>query len=116
MRKSATTPGAQNRMRPDIDPYIERKAISRGVLRQGPAGDTVSHALEYYMADAALSLLADSLDRGTRVCSRPLVGPQTLLQPGKRDFASAPSRRNFLRFLPFDPKAGENFTAAPGLQ
>ena len=58
MRKSATTPGARNRMRPDIDPYVERGYIPLGFYAKDLAGDTsVSHALEYYMADAALSLL-----------------------------------------------------------
>ena len=56
MRKSATTPGAQNRMRPDLDPYIEKGYIPLGFYAKDLAGDTsVSHALEYYMADAALS-------------------------------------------------------------
>ena len=61
-RKSATTPGAQNRLRPDIDPYIERGYIPLGFYAQDLAGDvSVSHALEYYVADAALARLADSL-------------------------------------------------------
>ncbi len=115
MRKSATTPGAENRLRPDIDPYIEWGYIPLGFYAKDLAGDTsVSHALEYYMADAALSLLADSLghkddaalfrerSRGYRHyydkefgTLRPLTAEGTFLAP-------------------FDPKAGENFTAAPG--
>ena len=64
-RKSATTPGAQNRLRPDIDPYVERGYIPLGFYAKDLAGDTsVSHALEYYVADHALSLLADSLGHG----------------------------------------------------
>ena len=64
MRKSATTSGAQNRLRPDIDPYVERGYIPLGFYAKDLAGDTsVSHALEYYVADAALSLLADSLGK-----------------------------------------------------
>ena len=60
--KSATTPGAENRMRPDIDPYIERGYIPLGVYAADLSGDNaVSHALEYYVADYALSVLADSL-------------------------------------------------------
>ena len=60
--KSATTPGARNRMRPDIDPYVERGYIPLGFYAKDLAGDvSVSHALEYYIADHALSLLADSL-------------------------------------------------------
>ena len=62
--KSATTPGAQNRMRPDVDPYIERGYIPLGVFAADLSGDNaVSHALEYYIADHALSLLADSILR-----------------------------------------------------
>ncbi|MCD8034490.1 MAG: GH92 family glycosyl hydrolase, partial [Alistipes sp.] len=115
MHKSATTPGAENRLRPDIDPYIERGYIPLGFYAKDLAGDTsVSHALEYYMADAALSLLADSLghkddaalfrerSRGYRHyydkefgTLRPLTAEGTFLAP-------------------FDPKAGADFSAAPG--
>ena len=64
MRKSATTPGAQNRMRPDIDPYVERGYVPLGFYAGDLSGDnSVSHALEYYIADHALSLLADSLGK-----------------------------------------------------
>ena len=105
MRKSATTPGAQNRMRPDLDPYIEKGYIPLGFYAKDLAGDTsVSHALEYYMADAALSLLADSLGHGddARLFRARSLGYKRPLHPDG----------TFLS--PFDPKAGENFTAAPG--
>ena len=60
--KSATTPGAQNPLRPDIDPYIERGYVPLGFYAKDLAGDaSVSHALEYYVADHALSLLAAAL-------------------------------------------------------
>ena len=50
MRKSATTPGAQNRMRPDIDPYVEKGYVPLGFYARDLSGDnSVSHALEYYM-------------------------------------------------------------------
>ena len=95
MRKSATTPGAQNRLRPDIDPYVERGYIPLGFYAKDLAGDTsVSHALEYYVADAALSLLADSL--------------------GKKEDAALFRKRSLGYRHYYDPKAGENFTAAPG--
>ncbi len=59
MKRSATTPGAQNPMRPDIDPYIERGYIPLGYFAGDNSGDnSVSHALEYYVADAALAWLA----------------------------------------------------------
>jgi hypothetical protein len=60
--KSATTPGAHNRMRPDIDPYIEKGYVPLGLYSADSSGDnSVSHALEYYIADYALSLLAADL-------------------------------------------------------
>ena len=65
MKRSATTPGAQNPMRPDIDPYIERGYIPLGWFAGDNSGDnSVSHALEYYVADAALAWLAE--ERGER--------------------------------------------------
>ena len=114
-RKSATTPGAQNLLRPDIDPYIERGYIPLGFYAQDLAGDvSVSHALEYYVADAALARLADSL--GHREDAR-LFRERSL---GYRHYydKECGTLRPILpdgSFLtPFDPKAGENFSAAPG--
>lgn len=115
MRKSATTPGAQNRLRPDIDPYIEKGYIPLGFYAKDLAGDTsVSHALEYYMADAALSLLADSLghkDDAALFRDRSL-GYKHYYSPESGTFRPINPKGGFLS--PFDPKAGENFTAAPG--
>ena len=113
--KSATTPGAQNRMRPDVDPYIERGYIPLGVFAADLSGDNaVSHALEYYIADHALSLLADSLGHagdaarfkeaslGYRHYYCPEYGT---LRPLKIDGTF---------YSPFDPRQGENFETAPG--
>ena len=62
MLKSATTPGASNPMRPDIDPYIAKGYIPVGYFVGDLSGDnSVSHALEYCMADYAIGQLADSL-------------------------------------------------------
>lgn len=115
MRKSATAPGAQNLLRPDIDPYVERGYIPLGHYAQDLAGDvSVSHALEYYVADAALAALADSLgmkDDARLFRARSLGykhyydGEFGTLRPINPD-------GSFL--TPFDPQAGENFSAAPG--
>ena len=60
MKKSATTPGKDNPIRPDIDPYIEKGYIPMGYFAADMSGDnSVSHALEYYVADNALAWLAD---------------------------------------------------------
>ncbi|KAA2643561.1 glycoside hydrolase family 92 protein, partial [Alistipes onderdonkii] len=115
MRKSATTPGAQNRMRPDLDPYIEKGYIPLGFYAKDLAGDTsVSHALEYYMADAALSLLADSLGHGddARLFRARSLGYKRYYSPESGTLRPLHPDGSFLS--PFDPKAGENFTAAPG--
>ena len=101
--KSATTSGTENRMRPDIDPYIERGYIPLGVYAADLSGDNaVSHALEYYVADYALSLLADSLghsDDAERF-RRASLGYRHYYCP----------EYGTLR----PPRQGENFETAPG--
>lgn len=114
-RKSATTPGAQNKMRPDIDPYIEKGYIPLGFYAQDLAGDvSVSHALEYYVADAALAVLADSLGHkeDAALFRQRSLGYKHYYSPESGTFRPITPEGGFLS--PFDPKAGENFTAAPG--
>ena len=115
MRKSATTPGAQNRLRPYIDPYVERGYIPLGFYAKDLAGDTsVSHALEYYVADAALSLLADSLGKkeDAALFRKRSLGYRHYYD---KEFGTLrPITEEGAFLTPFDPKAGENFTAAPG--
>ena len=115
MRKSATTPGAQNKLRPDIDPYVERGYIPLGFYAKDLAGDTsVSHALEYYVADHALSLLADSLGKkeDARLFRERSSGYKHYYSPESGTLRPIHPDGTFLS--PFDPQAGENFTAAPG--
>lgn len=114
-RKSATTPGAQNRLRPDIDPYIERGYIPLGFYAQDLSGDvSVSHALEYYVADAALARLADSLGyhEEAKVFHKRSLGYKHYYDKKFGTFRPLNDDGTFLS--PFDPKAGENFSAAPG--
>lgn len=115
MRKSATTPGARNRMRPDIDPYIAEGYVPLGLYTADLSGDnSVSHALEYYIADHALSLLADSLGHKEDAA---LLRARSL---GYKHYYSTES--GTLRPLtaegafltPFDPRQGENFEPVPG--
>ncbi|MBO8444334.1 MAG: GH92 family glycosyl hydrolase [Bacteroidetes bacterium] len=113
--KSADTPGAQNRMRPDVDPYISDGYIPLGVYSADLSGDNaVSHALEYYIADHALSLLADSLGhkedaekyRNRSLGYRHYYCPEYgTLRPLMKDGTF---------YSPFNPKQGENFETAPG--
>ena len=114
-RKSATTPGAQNPLRPDIDPYIERGYIPLGVYSQDLAGDlSVSHALEYYVADAALARLADSLGHreDAQMFRQRSLGYRHYYDKEYGTLRPINGDGTFL--TPFDPKAGENFSTAPG--
>lgn len=113
--KSATTPGESNVMRPDIDPYIEKGYVPLGVFAADLSGDnSVSHALEYYIADHALSLLA--ADLGHKEDSELFHGRSM----GYRHYYSKESGtlRPLLSdgtFLdPFNPRQGENFEPVPG--
>lgn len=115
MKRSATTPGAQNPMRPDADPYIERGYIPLGFFAGDNSGDnSVSHALEYYVADAALAWLAE--ERGDREFAAELRRRAA----GWKNYYSSESgtlrpRNPDGTFLaPFDPRQGENFEAVPG--
>ena len=114
-RRSATTPGAQNALRPDIGPYIERGYIPLGFYAQDLAGDvSVSHALEYYVADAALARLADSLGnkKDAQMFRQRSLGYRHYYCPKYGTLRPINEDGTFL--TPFDPRAGENFSAAPG--
>ena len=113
--KSATTPGAENLMRPDIDPYLSKGYVPLGLYSADASGDnSVSHALEYYIADYALSLLAADLGH-TEDAERFLA--QSLQYkhyycPAFGTFRPLNADGSFLE--PFDPRQGENFEAVPG--
>jgi len=113
--KSATTPGAENRMRPDIDPYIERGYIPLGVYAADLSGDNaVSHALEYYVADYALSVLAGSLGHkeDAERFRRASLGYRHYYCPEYGTLRPLMADGSF--YSPFDPRQGENFETAPG--
>lgn len=59
MYKSATLPGTENLLRPDNDDYMSLGYVP---LRE-QYDNSVSHALEYYIADYSLSLLAEALGK-----------------------------------------------------
>ncbi len=113
--KSATTPGKNNKMRPDVDTYIELGYIPLGVYSADLSGDNaVSHALEYYVADNALAILADSLGhkadaerfRKASLGYRHYYCPEYgTLRPLMKDGSF---------YSPFNPRQGENFETAPG--
>ena len=114
-RKSADTPGAENKMRPDNDPYVEKGYIPLGWFSGDFSGDnSVSHALEYYVADYALSRLAASLgydDDAQRYYARSL-GYKHYYSPEYNCLRPINLDGTFLS--PFNPEDGADFSNAPG--
>lgn len=115
MKKSATLKGSENRMRPDIDPYLERGYIPLGIHQADNSGDnSVSHALEYYVADNALAWLAR--EKGDKDFARQLEERSK----GYRHYYSKesgtlrPINQDGTFLTPFDPRQGENFEPVPG--
>ena len=112
---SATLPGKLNKMRPDIDPYYTLGYIPMGVYAADLSGDnSVSHALEYYVADNALSMLAQSLGK---TADAKLFRQRSL---GYRHYYSKesgtlrPIQKNGKFLSPFNPEDGADFSNAPG--
>ena len=115
MVRSATTEGAKNPIRRDIDPYIERGYIPVGWFAADMSGDnSVSHALEYYVADHALSKMAR--ERGDNT----LADVLERRAEGWRNYYSKESGTMRPRMMdgsfitPFDPKDGANFSNTVG--
>ena len=113
--KSATLPAKDNKMRPDVDNYHKRGYVPMGEYAADMSGDnSVSHALEYYIADASLANLAEALGK-TADAKR--FRQQSL---GYRHYYSKesgtlrPIRQDGTFLAPFDPKDGADFSNAPG--
>ena len=115
MRRSATTPGKDNPIRRDIDPYIELGYIPVGIFAQDMSGDnSVSHALEYYVADNALATLAEL--RGDKEFSKTLRERASGWRNyySKADGAMRPIGKDGKYVGDFDPTAGANFSNTIG--
>ena len=110
MRKSATTKGSDNPLRPDNDEYMAKGYVA---LHE-QYDNSVSHALEYYIADNALSRLASAL--GKKADAR-LFYNRSL---GYRHYYSKeygtlrPLLPDGSFYSPFNPLQGENFESSPG--
>ena len=115
MKRSATTPGKSNTMRPDIDPYIERGYIPVGMFAQDMSGDnSVSHALEYYVADNALARMAREMGdiKFAEELERRASGWRHYYS--KADGAMRPIGDDGEYVGEFDPTAGANFSNTVG--
>lgn len=114
-RTSATTEGKNNRMRPDIDPYIERGYVPMGYYAADMSGDnSVSHALEYYLADNALSILAGELGHkaDAKLFRQRSLGYKHYYSKESGTLRPITMDGKFLS--PFNPEDGYDFTNAPG--
>lgn len=110
MYKSATLPGKENLMRPDNDDYM-----SKGYVPLTEKYDnSVSHALEYYIADFALSRLAADLGKkdDSVLFYKRSLGYKHYYD--KKFGTLRPILPDGKFYSPFDPKEGENFEPSPG--
>lgn len=105
MLKSARTAGKDNPLRPDNDDYLKYGYCP---LRE-PFDNSVSHALEYYVADAALARFAKALgkDADEKEFSRRAKGYRHYYCPQYGTFRPRTPNGSFL--TPFDPSLGANF-------
>lgn len=124
--KSANTPGKDNKIRPDVDPYIAKGYIPLGYFAQDFSGDnSVSHALEYYVADNALALLSDKLAQEATSSAQKAEYQKSAKEfrkrsKGWRHYYSKesgtlrPLNSNGTFLSPFNPKDGADFSNTPG--
>ena len=124
--KSANTPGKDNKIRPDVDPYIAKGYIPLGYFAQDFSGDnSVSHALEYYVADNALALLSDKLAQEAKNGAQKAEYQKYAKEfrkrsKGWRHYYSKesgtlrPLNSDGTFLAPFNPKDGADFSNTPG--
>ncbi|MCD8184230.1 MAG: GH92 family glycosyl hydrolase [Bacteroides sp.] len=138
MRKGATLPGAENLLRPDNDDYMSLGYVP---LRE-QYDNSVSHALEYYIADNALSRLAEMLGREAEAQSKQAAAEKNKEKADElrakslryqsdarlfhtrslgykhyysKEFSTfRPILLNGEFYSPFNPMQGENFEPSPG--
>lgn len=110
MYKSATTKGSENPLRPDIDDYLAKGYCPM----QSQYDNSVSHALEYYIADYNLAQLAKALgkkDDYNRFFNQSLRYKEYFC----KDFNMLrPRLKNGDFYSPFIPTQGVNFMPSPG--
>lgn len=113
--KSADTPGTQNPLRPDNDPYVGRGFIPLGYFAADFSGDnSVSHALEYYVADAALSRFAKALGKESEARRFRERSLKWTMYYSKESGTLRPLHADGTFLEDFDARRGANFENAPG--
>jgi predicted alpha-1,2-mannosidase len=115
MLKSATTEGANNPIRRDIDPYIKDGFIPLWYFSSDLSGDnSVSHALEYCSADYAIAQLADSLGDKARAKEFTKRSQSYRRYYCKEHGTLRPLTKEGEFLGDFDPATGKNFENVPG--
>lgn len=110
MKKGATTPGEFNLMRPDANDYFTKGYVP---LRE-KFDNSVSHALEYYIADWNLFRFADILGKkeDAKLFYDRSMGYKHYYD---REFGTLrPILPDGTFYSPFDPLQGLNFEPSPG--
>lgn len=110
MRKGADTPGKDNKLRPDNDDYMRLGYVP---LRE-QYDNSVSHALEYYIADHALSRMAEALGKtaDAKLFKQRAMGYKHYFSKESGTLRPLLPDGSFL--TPFNPRQGENFEPSPG--
>lgn len=110
MYKSATAPGRCNLLRPDNDHYMKHGYVP---LTE-PFDNSVSHALEYYIADYALSRLAADLGKkeDADLFYKRSLGYKNYYDRAFGTFRPILPDGTF--YAPFDPMQGADFEPSPG--
>lgn len=106
----ASLKGDFNRMRPDNNDYMKLGYVP---LRS-EFDNSVSHALEYYIADYSLSRLAEALGKKEDAAyfKKRSLGYANYYSPKEGTFRPRLTDGTFL--TPFDPQQGMNFEENPG--
>lgn len=110
MYKSATLPGKDNLMRPDADDYYTLGYVP---LRE-QYDNSVSHALEYYIADNALSRFAEALGKkeDAKLFHHRSMGYKHYYC---KEFGTLrPILPDGTFYAPFNPMEGADFAPSPG--
>jgi predicted alpha-1,2-mannosidase len=111
MKKSATTPGKYNKIRPNLDFYLEKGYVP--LLEKFDY--SVSSALEYYIADWNLAQLAKALGKTSDYERFEKQSLQYVNYfDGKEYQMIRPKLANGTFLSPFNPLQGRNFEPVPG--
>lgn len=110
MYKSATLPGKENKLRPDNDDYMSLGYVP---LR-GEFDNSVSHALEYYIADWNLARFAEALGKkeDAKLFYDRSLGYKNYFDKEYGIFRPKLADGKFL--TPFNPAQGMEFEPNPG--